>query len=360
VDLVGIDAIAAFLKAFVVVNAMLGVVALMSWVERRGSGLIQLRLGPNRVGPFGLFQPIADGIKFIWKEDIVPPFAHRPTFVLAPIAALVAALMAFSVIPFGGTMTWEGHPIPLVIADLDYGILFLLAVSSLSVYGIIMAGWASNSKYSQLGGLRSSSQMISYELALALAVVAAVVMGGSLRPIELIEAQAAAPISLLGLVTISGTEGFGWYVFANPLGFVLLTVAIFAETNRLPFDLPEAESELVAGYHTEYSAMKFSMFLMAEYVAMITGASLLVTLYLGGYTMPGLGMLGLEGNLLALAQVAVFALKVGFFMWVFVWVRWTLPRFRFDQLLRLGWKILIPLGLANVLWAAWLTVYGRI
>ncbi len=362
------DLVAAFTKVFLVVNVLMLVVAYMSLVERRGSAIIQLRLGPNRVGWFGVLQPIADGIKFLWKEDIVPPLAHRPAFILAPMAAFVAAFMAFAVIPFGGTLVWGGgfaewltnlvglpaewlgREIPLVIADLDFGVLFLLAVSSMGVYGIMMAGWASNNKYSQLGGLRSSSQMISYELSLALAVIASVVMAGSLHLGTIIDAQTG---SLLPGVS-------GWYLWKNPLGFLLLLVSMFAETNRLPFDLPEAETELVAGYHTEYSSMKFAMFMMAEYVAMVTQAALLVTLYLGGFTVPAFiaGPLGLEGNWLVFAQIGVFFAKVAAFMWLYVWVRWTLPRFRFDQLLHLGWKILIPLGLLNVVWAAALAMMG--
>ncbi|MDH3284246.1 MAG: NADH-quinone oxidoreductase subunit NuoH [Acidobacteriota bacterium] len=353
-----VDLVAALAKVLVVIGAIQMAVGGMSWVERRGSAIIQLRRGPNRVGPFGVLQPLADGIKFLWKEDIVPPFTHRPTFILAPVVAFFASTMTFAILPFGGTASWEGHDIPLVIADIDAGVLFMLAVSSLGVYGIIMAGWASNSKYSQLGGLRSASQMISYELALGLAVIAAVVMCGSLRPYDIVIAQAEAPARLLGLVTVPYLPN--WYVFANPLGFLLLLVAIFAEANRLPFDLPEAETELVAGYHTEYSSMKFLMFMMAEYTAMIAGAALLVTLYLGGYSVPQVVQraLSLEGNWLAAAEMAVFAAKIGFFMWLFVWVRWTLPRFRFDQLLRLGWKALVPMGLFVVIWAGLLAARG--
>ncbi len=329
--------LATIVKAAVVAVVVISAVPILTWFERRGAGIIQLRLGPNRVGPFGLLQPLADGIKFLFKEDIVPPFVHKPTYVLAPGVALFAALMAFSVIPFGGTLTIAGHKIPLVIADVDAGVLLLLAASSLGVYGIIMAGWSSNNKYSQFGGLRSSSQMISYELALGLAVVSVLVVSGSLRPVQIVQQQYEHIPN----------------IFLLPVGFLVLFVSGFAETNRAPFDLPEAESELVAGYHTEYSAMKFSMFFMAEYINMITSAALLTTLFLGGYAVPMwiVKPLGLEGNLLALCQVATFVAKTGFFLLVFIWVRWTLPRFRFDQLLRLGWKILIPLAFLNVVWA---------
>jgi NADH-quinone oxidoreductase subunit H len=248
------------------------------------------------------------------------------------------------VIPFGSTLTVLGRKVPLVIADVDSGVLLLLAASSMGVYGIIMAGWASNNKYSQYGGLRSSAQMISYELALGLAVIAVLVLSGTLRPTAIVLQQA----------------GSWWNIVYLPLGFLLLLISGFAETNRLPFDLPEAESELVGGYHTEYSSMKFSLFFMAEYLNMVVSACLLVTLYLGGYSVPGFirNTLGLSGNWLALAEVATFFAKILFFLWLFVWVRWTLPRFRFDQLMHIGWKILIPLGFLNVIWAALLVVWG--
>ncbi|HHN75662.1 MAG TPA: NADH-quinone oxidoreductase subunit NuoH [Acidobacteria bacterium] len=334
--------IGAVAKVAVIVGLLQVSVALLTWVERRGSALIQLRRGPNRVGPFGLLQPMADGIKFFFKEDVLPPFVHKPTFIVAPAVSLFCALMAFAVIPFGGVLEVSGREIPLVIANIDAGVLLLLAASGLGVYGIILAGWASNNKYSQLGGLRASAQMISYELSLGLGVIAVLVLAGTLNLSEIVELQ-------------SRSLPFVVYL---PLGFVVLLIAGFAETNRLPFDLPEAESELVAGYHTEYSSMKFSMFFMAEYINMITSAALLVTLYLGGYGVPRFiaEPLGLSGNALVVAEVVSFAAKVAFFLWVFVWVRWTLPRFRFDQLMRVGWKALIPLGFANVIWAALLTI----
>ncbi len=339
--------VATIVKVALVVVVVISAVPVLTWVERRGSAFMQLRLGPNRVGPLGLLQPLADGIKFMFKEDIVPPFVYRPFYVAAPAIAFVAALLAFAVIPFGGTLMIDGREIPLVILDLDVGVLFLLAASGMGVFGIILAGWASNNKYSMLGGLRSSAQMISYELSLGLALVSVLIYAGTLRPTEIVEQQ------------IGGT----WNVFPLFVGFVILLVSAFAETNRLPFDLPEAETELVAGYHTEYSSMKFSMFFMAEYINMITGSALVTTLFLGGYALPFQrsvfeGWLGLEGNLLAVLQLASFTLKVGFFMWLYVWVRWTLPRFRFDQLMRLGWKILIPLALVHVVWASLLVMWG--
>jgi NADH-quinone oxidoreductase subunit H len=329
-----------------IVNVLLGGVAVMTWVERRLSGVIQFRWGPNRVGPSGLFQPVADGVKFFWKEDVIPRDAFRPIFVLAPALAMITALCAFAVIPFGPTVELFGRRIPLVIVNVDGGVLFALAAASLGVYGIVCAGWASNSKYSLMGGLRASAQMISYELALALAVIGVLLVSGTLRPVEIVEQQAG--------------WFWNWHVFGGwqLLGFVIFLVAGYAETNRLPFDMPEAESELVAGYHTEYSSMKFSMFFMAEYVNMITSAALAVTLFLGGYhTGLPLAEWGLSGWPLWIVQLLAFAGKVACFMFLFVWVRWTLPRFRYDQLMALGWKRLFPLALANVMIAALLVAF---
>ena len=259
-----------FGKIFIVANVLMVGVAFMTWVERRVSAIIQFRLGPNRVGPAGLLQPIADGIKFVTKEETLPEGSHKPLFLLAPVIAFVTSLAAFAVIPFGPVVEIAGRTINMTILDLDGGMLFALAATGLGVYGIVCAGWASRSKYALMGGLRSSAQMISYELALGLAAVGVFLANGSLRPTEIVEAQA------------------GWFWNWNILGgfqfvgFILFIVAGYAETNRLPFDLPEAESELVAGYHTEYSSMKFSLFMMAEYIAMFTMSSLAVTLYLGG------------------------------------------------------------------------------
>lgn len=336
--------LATGIKVIVVAGALLSAVPILTWVERRGAGLIQLRLGPNRVGPLGLFQPLADGIKFLFKEDIAPPFAHKPTFILAPAVALTAALMAFAVIPFGGPLAVGRMKIPLVIADVEVGVLVLLAASGMGVYAIVMAGWASNNKYAQFGGLRSASQVLSYELAMGLAIISVLVLSGSLQLTKIVEQQA---------------EGL-WNIVYAPLAFLVLWVAGFAETNRAPFDLPEAESELVAGYHTEYSSMKFSMFFMAEYVNMITSAALLTTLFLGGYSVPTIirAPLALDGILLAVAEIATFAVKVSILLFIFVWVRWTLPRFRFDQLMRLGWKVLIPLAFLNLVAAAFLVALG--
>jgi NADH-quinone oxidoreductase subunit H len=321
-------------KIGVVFGALMGGVSIMTWVERRLSAVIQFRWGPNRVGPFGLFQPIADGIKFIMKEEILPADAHRPIYVLAPAIAFVTSLCAFAVIPFGPTVDVLGIQVPLVIINLDGGLLFAFAASSLGVYGLVCAGWSSRNKYSLMGGLRSSAQMISYELAMGLSVIGVLLVAGTLRPVEIVNQQAGW---FWNWNVISG-----WQL----LGFIIFVIAAFAETNRLPFDLPEAESELVAGYHTEYSSMKFAMFFMGEYIAMITMAGLAVTLFLGGYQ---LGFpVPFEGWALWLLQIGAFTAKLGAFMFLFVWVRWTLPRFRYDQLMSIGWKGLFPLALVNI------------
>ena len=331
--------VSTVVKLLVVVNALLGAVAIMTWIERRLSGVIQYRWGPNRVGPFGLFQPLADGVKFIMKEDIRPANAYAPVYAAAPAVSLITALCAFSVIPFGPTVELLGRRVSLVIVDIDAGILLAFAATSLGVYGVVMAGWSSHSKYSLMGGLRSTAQMVSYELALGLSVMGVVLVSGTLRPAEIVEQQA-------GWFWNWNALAGGWQL----LGFFVFIVATYAETNRLPFDLPEAESELVAGYHTEYSGMKFSMFFMAEYVAMVSGSSLAVTLFLGGWQ---LGFpVPWSGWPLAILQVLAFVAKVGFFMVTYVWVRWTLPRFRYDQLMNLGWKSLLPLSLANLMVSA--------
>ena len=313
-------------------------IAYLTWLERRVSAWIQDRRGPNRVGPFGLLQPLADGIKFIFKEAITPPQAHVALYLLAPVIIFVPAMAAFAVIPFGPSLEILGRTIPLHVADVDSGVLVILGLSSLGVYGIALAGWSSNNKYSLLGGLRSSAQLISYEMALGFAVVGVLMATGSLRLTDVVTHQMQ----------------YGWNILWQLPGFLIFLIAAFAETNRLPFDLPEAESELVAGYHTEYSGMRFSMFYMAEYANMITASALAVTMYFGGYHVPGLHLLNLAPNVAAIVQVAAFTAKTAFFLFVYVWVRWTLPRFRYDQLMNIGWKGLLPLALAHILWVAFL------
>jgi NADH-quinone oxidoreductase subunit H len=308
------------------------------WVERRMAGLIQDRPGPNRVGPFGLFQAIADILKMFMKEDVVPMYADRLLHTLAPLILLVPAMTTFAVIPFGSTIRLFGRDIPLVIADVNIGILYVFALTSVGIYGLVLAGWASNNKYALLGGLRSSAQVISYELAMGIAAISVFLAAGSLRLTKVVEYQASG--TFLGFLPL-------WNCFPQALGCAIFVVSAFAETNRLPFDLPEAEAELVAGYHTEYSAFRFGMFFMAEYLNLIAASAMMATLYFGGWSLPLLHLTGLLGGLVS---VAVFAAKTGFFIFLFVWVRWTLPRFRFDQLMNLGWKVFLPLSLLNLIW----------
>jgi len=320
-------------KVLLVFAGTLLAVLIMVYAERRVSAFMQGRLGPNRVGPQGLLQPIADGIKFLMKEDIIPDGVNKPIYLLAPVIMLIPALMTFAVIPFGSTITLFDRDIILQVADVNIGILYILALTSIGVYGIVLAGWASNSKYTLIGGLRSSAQLISYELALGLSVVSIILMSGSLRLNDIVADQQGHLLS--------------WYVFKQPLAFLIFLIATYAETNRLPFDLAEAEQELVGGYHTEYSSMKFAMFFMAEYANMITGAALTVTLFFGGWDVPfidepSMGMLGV------VLSVAAFILKTAFFLFLFIWVRWTFPRFRYDQLMNLGWKVMLPLALFNI------------
>ena len=339
--------LAAVVKIIAVFSVWMVGVMFMTWLERRGSAFMQDRLGPNRVGPAGLLQPVADGLKNILKEETGPAWgAERPLFLLAPLLSFVPSLITFAVIPFAaplpgfdftvpvlGRFTYQG-PIPMVVADVPIGLLFVLAISSMAVYGIVLAGWSSASKYALLGGIRSSAQMVSYEIALGMSVIAVFLLTGNV------------PLSAVD----TAQQHSVWFVLALMLGFVLFLIAAFAETNRLPFDLPEAESELVTGYHTEYSAMKFSMFFIAEYAAMITMSALIATLFFGGWDIPFTHWdEGPPSVLRSAVTLLAFGAKTGFFLVTFVWVRWTLPRFRFDQLMELGWKILLPVALAYIM-----------
>ncbi len=339
------DLVVTVIKVVVVSTVLLTGVPIMVWVERRGSAMIQDRLGPNRVGPMGLLQPVVDAIKLMTKEDLTPSGVqgtNRLLYLLAPAIALVVAVSTFIVVPFGYDPGLElfGHPIGgfIVAPDLNLGILYLFAVGSLGVYALVLAGWGSNNKYSLLGGIRASAQMISYELAMVISVVGVLMVTGSFSLNDVVLHQAGTWFGVLPK----------WNVFPQIIGAITFMVAVFAETNRLPFDMVEAEAELVVGYHTEYSSMRFASFFMAEYINMITASSLIVVLFFGGWTLPGLATPG--GWLGALATVGIFAAKVAFFLWFFVWVRWTLPRFRFDQLMALGWKWMIPLAVLNFLW----------
>ena len=326
---------------------ILAIVPMLGWAERRGAGLIQDRPGPNRVGPFGLLQLPVDAVKFFFKEDIIPTHADKVLYVLAPGIAVFSALTTFAVIPYGSTLTVREREIPLIGADVSIGMLYVFALTSLSVYGIVLAGWASNNKFSLLGGIRSSAQIISYELAMTTAAAGVILSTGSLRLNEVVARQQG---TWLGFIP-------RWNVIPQFVGFVIFFVSTFAETNRTPFDLPEADAELVGGYHTEYSSMKFTMFMMAEYVNVVVASAMTVTLFLGGWSLPGFHP---QGALGVVASVLIFSIKTMLLVLVFIWVRWTLPRFRWDQLMRLGWKVLLPLALVNLFWVAALVMGGVI
>ena len=347
--------ISSAIKVLVVFGGLLAAVAYSTLAERKVSAWIQDRRGPNRVGPGGLLQPIADGIKNILKEETLPATAAKFYFVLGPMLAIMPAVVTFAVIPFAAPLPTPWGVVDMIIADIPIGILYILALSSLSVYGLVLSGWASNNKYSFLGGLRSSAQLVSYEVPLGLSLIPVLMLAGNVTLTEIVWTQQE-----MGL----------WFALPLSLAFILFVISAFAETNRLPFDLPEAESELVTGYHTEYSAMKFSMFFIAEYAHMLTASALMATLFLGGWDIPfwsgdsafrheGMWISGFaaDGSPIAaqlawwktLLTFAAFAVKTAFFLVVFIWVRWTLPRFRYDQVMHLGWKVMLPVSLAYVM-----------
>jgi len=307
--------------------------------ERRVLGFLQGRLGPNRVGPGGILQPFADFIKTMVKEDLVPDQSTKFVFLLAPMIAIITAIMALIVYPFGPTI-WLPYfgPVPFVIARFDVALLYVLGVTSLGVYGIALAGWSSNNKYSLMGGLRASAQMISYELALGMSLIGVVIMAGTLDIYSIVVQQ-------------SGWAGMHWNILYQPLGFIIYLISAIAETNRVPFDLPEAETELVAGFHTEYSSIKFLLFFNAEYINMITVSMLATTLFLGGWNGPGVAQFPILG-------VFYFFAKILFFLFLYIWLRGTLPRFRFDQLMNFGWKFLLPLAIFNIVLTATLAMFG--
>jgi NADH-quinone oxidoreductase subunit H len=307
--------------------------------ERRVSAFIQERLGPNRVGPGGILQPFADVVKLVMKEDIVPRQANRFIHDLAPIISITIALSTFAIIPFGNTIELFGRQIKLMIADVDIGILYLLALTSIGVYGVSLAGWSSNNKYSLLGGLRSSAQLISYELSMGLSLIGVIMISGTLRLDQTVLQQTAYWWGIIPK----------WNIFLQPLGFITFMIASFAETNRLPFDLPEAEPELVGGYHTEYTGMKFGLFFLAEYANVITSSAVTVTLFFGGWHLPFAEQWGLSPLMLSLVQMLTFLTKVILLVVFFIIVRWTIPRFRYDQLMRIGWKVMLPMAIANFL-----------
>jgi NADH-quinone oxidoreductase subunit H len=328
--------VATLVKMIVLFTVWMVGVAYMTLAERRISAWIQDRRGPNRVGRHGLLQPIADGVKNIMKEETAPPYANRVLFVLAPMMSFAPAMMAWAVIPFGASWASRWGRIDMVFADLPIGFLFVLAITSLGVYGIVLAGWASNNKYALLGGLRSSAQMVSYEISMGLSLIPVLLLTGNVTLSQVVNSQATMHV---------------WHAFSLGLGCFIFITAAFAETNRLPFDLPEAESELITGYHTEYSAMKFSLFFIAEYANMITASAMIATVFFGGWDIPftQADNVAAVSFPMVLMSMLIFALKVAFFLFLFIWVRWTLPRFRYDQLMSLGWKVFLPVALVYIM-----------
>lgn len=320
----------------IIILTSLGIALYTTFAERKVAAILQDRPGPSRAGPFGLLQPLADGVKMFTKEDIIPTNANKWLFILGPGLAMVASLMTCSVIPWAGTITFNGHQFPIQIADVNIGILYVFAVVSMGVYGIMIGGWASNNKFSLMSSLRAASQAISYELAMGLALIALVFITGNLS---------------LGAI-VKQQQGNWWNVVYQPLGFLIFFICALAECNRTPFDLPEAENELNFGYHQEYSSMKLGFYLFAEYINMIMSSAVMATMYFGGYDIPFIDDAKLYasniGDWTALFQVGVLLIKIVIFIFVFMWIRWTIPRFRYDQLMDLGWKTMIPLALFNL------------
>ncbi len=313
----------------------LGIAAYSTYGERKVAAFLQDRLGPDRAGPFGLLQPIADGVKMLMKEEIIPAVSDKILFILGPCIFMMTSLMTSAVIPWGTPVHIGNSVFNLQVADINIGVLYIFGVVSLGVYGIMIGGWASNNKFGLLGAVRASSQMISYELAMGMAIIAILLMSNSLSLNEIVAQQ----------------KGMNWNVFYQPLGFLIFLVCAFAECNRTPFDLPECETELVGGYHTEYSSMKLGLYLFAEYINMFISSAVISCLYFGGYNFPGLDYLStvLSPNLVSLISVGALFTKIFFFIFFYMWIRWTIPRFRYDQLMKLGWQILLPLAILNVL-----------
>jgi NADH-quinone oxidoreductase subunit H len=326
----------------ILVLSVFGVTLLVAmystYLERKVAAFIQDRVGPDRAGPFGILQPLADGVKMFMKEEIIPNVSNRLLFIIGPCIAMVTALMAGVVIPWGGNIELNGTQYALQIADINIGILYIFGVVSIGVYGIMIGGWASNNKFSLLGAIRASAQMISYELAMGLSIIALIMITGTLSLRDISAMQGGG----------IGSEWHMWNIVYQPVGFMIFIICAFAECNRMPFDLPETETELVGGYHTEYSSMKLGFYLFAEYINMFTSSAVMSTLFFGGYNFPFMNDLGLDQNVIAILGTVALFMKIGFFIFFFMWIRWTLPRFRYDQLMNLGWKILIPLAIINV------------
>jgi NADH-quinone oxidoreductase subunit H len=335
--------IASSIKVVFVLVAVLTGCAYSTYMERKVVGHLQHRIGPSYAGPYGLLQPIADAVKLMFKEDVVPDKVERATYALAPIISFVPALLTFAVIPFGADTTIFGYEVKMVLSDLNIGILFVFAITSLGVYGIVLAGWSSGSKYSLMGGIRSSAQMISYEVSYGLSIIGVLLIANTLSLRELVDQQASTSLWFFS----------NWLVWKQPLGFLLYITCAIAETNRLPFDLPEAESELVAGYHTEYSSMRFAMFFIGEYANMLAVSAVGATLFFGGWQGPFVDSVPFIGMLW-------FVMKVFVFMFCYIWLRGTFPRFRYDQLMNFGWKVLLPLALLNTMVTGLLVVVGWI
>ena len=321
------------IKSVVILLGMTLGFAYVTYYERKALARIQVRIGPNRAGPWGLLQPIADAVKLIFKEELVPTKADKLLFVLAPVITVIPALIITAVIPWGRQVSLFGRTINLYLADINVGTLYITAVASIAVYGIVLAGWSSNNKYALMGGLRSSAQMISYELALGLSTIGVLLLAGSLSLLDIVHAQQ-------GVLHLGPLPLPGWFVFTQPVAFVIFVICAFAETNRAPFDLPEGESELTGGFHTEYGSMKWAMFYLGEYMNMITMSAITATLFLGGWSGPWLP---------ESLQFVWFFVKLFAMLFLFMWVRWTFPRLRYDQLMDLGWKVLLPVALLNVL-----------
>jgi NADH-quinone oxidoreductase subunit H len=317
----------------VVFSISLFIAMYSTYAERKVAAFMQDRIGPDRAGPFGILQPVADGVKMFMKEEFIPNASDKMLFIMGPCIAMFTACISSAVIPWGGILTIAGHQVSLQIADVNIGILYVFGVVSMGVYGVMIGGWASNNKYSLLGAIRASSQLISYEISMGLAIISVIMVSGTVSIKTIVEQQ----------------PGAHWYVFVQPLSFLIFLICAFAETNRTPFDLPECETELVGGYHTEYSSMKLGFYLFAEYINMFVSSAVMASIYFGGYNFPFIHSFGLSPNLVTILGTVLFFGKIFAFIFFFMWVRWTVPRFRYDQLMRLGWKVLIPLAILNIL-----------
>lgn len=322
-----------FILATLIMLISLVVAMYSTYIERKVAGFFQDRYGPNRAGPYGIFQPLADGLKLFFKEEFIPHAADRFLYVIGPMLTMTVALLTSAVIPFGDTLIIGGTEYSLQVADVNIGVLYVFAIVGIGVYGIIIGGWASNNKYSLLGAIRASAQMISYELAMGMAMIAIIMMSGTLSLKDIVDQQ----------------HGMNWNVWYQPLGFIIFLICAFAETNRAPFDLPECETELIGGYHTEYSSMKLGFYLFAEYVNVFISAAIIAAIYFGGYNFPGMDSPSLSHNAATMIGFVVYFLKITMLGFFFMWIRWTLPRFRYDQLMALGWKKLLPLAIINVI-----------